>query len=412
MKIKDIQKSLVQAGLQHRDTQLEMIQAIYNAITQRKILCVEAPTGTGKTISYCIGSHLAKPKKQIIIISTSTIALQEQLIYKDLPLLSKILGKKIYFTLAKGRRRYVCHRRLLNSDTQKEFFEDNTELDKLQSMLRNNHWNGDRDELDIPISDQQWRTISTDAAGCIGKLCEFYEDCAFFSARKKIHQAEIIVVNHSLLLSDLELGGGVILPDPDKSIYIIDECHHLPSKALDHFAKSDAIMGSVDWINSLTKTLTMAIKAKQITESVQKHVNALTHDLIQVLSSMRDIINLNENKFHEKIWRIKEIPQEIQEIAKTIASLACRIMQQCELLYESLEDRIKESNLTIEDKSAIEKIISSLGFVVGRAKNLYETWNLFCHQREANEAPIARWFEKRGEAYYCHASPINVSKKN
>ena len=403
----------MQAGLQDRDTQLEIIQDIYNAITDRKIICIEAPTGTGKTISYSIGSYLAKQKKQSIIISTSTIALQEQLINKDLPLLSRILGKKINVALAKGRRRYVCHSRLLRPNGTNDIFETeaNKHFDSLKTMLENNCWNGDRDELNLSLSEQEWRKISTDAAGCSGKLCEFHKDCAFFNARKKMHQAEIIVVNHSLLLSDLELGGGAILPEPGKSIYIIDECHHLPNKALDHFAKSDTLMGSVDWINGLTKTLTAAIKAKQITEGVQKNINSLTHELIQALNSMCTIITLNEDQFNDNLWRIKEIPSDIQEIAKTISHLSGSTMAHCESIYASLEDKMRGKILPTDEKNTVEKIIASLGFATGHAKNLHETWNLFCYQSQPNEPPIARWFEKRGDAYFCHASPINISKK-
>ena len=411
MDINQVKKQLSRVGLQDRETQIEMIQAAHKAITSQEILCVEAPTGTGKTLSYSVAGYLTRKKKQTLIISTSTIALQEQLIKKDLPLLSRMLGESLNFALAKGRRRYVCHNRLLNPNWTKDIFETTSDdaFDELRSQLENRQWNGDRDELDISVDEQSWRKISTDANGCSGKLCEFHEECAFFSARKRLHQADIIVTNHSLLLSDLELGGGAILPEPEKSIYIIDECHHLPEKALSHFAKSDTLMGSVEWINSLTKTLTNAIKADHISEEKQKNLNTLTHSLIETLKTMRMNVELNEAKFKDGVWRIKEIPDEMLDLAKSIVNFSSSVLAQCELIHATLEEKLK--GLATEEKSALEKNISSLGFSSGRARNLFETWSLFCHKRETKEAPVARWFEKRGDAYFCHASPINVSKR-
>lgn len=411
MDIKDIAKKLTRAGLTHRDAQLAMIQDVFDALQKNKILCIEAPTGTGKTLSYCIGSHFAKSKKNTIVISTATIALQEQLVKKDLPLLETILNEKINITLAKGRRRYVCHARVFKSDWQSELFDDNKNLSHIQSQLEKHLWNGDRDELDIHIPNQEWQKISTDSAGCTGKLCEFYEDCAFIKARKKIHTADIVVANHSLLLSDLELGGGAILPEPEKCIYIIDECHHLPSKALDHFACSATVMGNVDWINQLTKTLTKALQEKKITDKTQENINTKTHELVQTLTHVRDFLDLNSKQFEDKQWRIKKIPEELLTLGKSVFKQAAEVMADCELILSNLEEHNKTKNLSPQDKDEAGKFIASLGFVVSRAKNVVETWALFCHPRKEKEAPIARWFEERDDAYLCHTSPINVSQQ-
>ncbi len=411
MKTKEIEKKLSNAGLQSRPAQIEMIQSVYNAVQKKQLLTVEAPTGTGKTVSYCLGSYFARPAKKTIIISTSTIALQEQLIKKDLPLLEKILGKKLNIGLAKGRRRYVCHARLLKQDWQADLLESSPTLDTLKLKLQKSEWFGDRDELNESIDEKEWRNISTDASGCSGSLCEYYEECAFFRARKTTHQADIIVVNHNLLLSDLELGGGIVLPPPDKCIYIIDECHHLPEKALNHFAKSDTIMGSVEWINGLTKTLSTAVKEELITEGMKQTINDLTHELVQSLTAMRDAVVLKENVFEDNIWRITETPDDINEIAKNIKVTCAQVIAQGEQMHQDLELNAKQSSLDPTIKEAYSKIIASLGFALNRANNLYETWELFTHKRRDKEAPVARWFEQRQDAFFCHASPINVSQK-
>ena len=411
MDIKQIKTQLSRAGLQQRESQLETIEAIYKAIKRQEIICVEAPTGTGKTVSYGIASYLAKAKKQTIIISTSTIALQEQLIKKDLPLITRILDKDINYTIAKGRRHYVCHSRLYSPNWATDMFTSKDDIESMKTLLERRQWYGDRDELDISIDEQTWRQVSTDASGCSRKVCEFFEDCAFFNARKKIHRADIIVVNHSLLLSDLELGGGAILPEPEKSIYIIDECHHLPDKALDHFAKSDTLLGTVDWINNLTKTLTNAIKLELIKESAQDNINTATKTLVQTLTSMHAIVDANQAQFKDDMWRIKEIPSDMLDLAQDIAKLSFSITAQLESIVAELEAQVNQKNLTTEEKNTQGKILSSIEFATSLAENLFETWDLFCHQRQAKEAPVARWFEKRGDAYFCHASPINISKK-
>lgn len=406
--IKNISEQLTRNGLQHRDAQLAMINDAHDAIKNNLILCIEAPTGTGKTLSYTIAGYLAKTKIHTLIISTATIALQTQLIEKDLPLLEKILDCKIHYTLAKGRRHYVCHQRLLKPLEQADFLNDQTDLEKLQTLLETQQWNGDRDQLNLNIDNNTWQSISTDSSGCSGKLCEFYEDCAFFKARKKAHQAEIVVVNHSLLLSDLELGGGAILPEPEKSIYIIDECHHLPSKALDHFSKSDTIMGSIEWINRLTKLLTTAIQAKLIDETSQKNLNDSTHQLVNTLTQLRDILDLNEQLFDNDIWRLETIDEPLQEVARAIKNNSTNTLMQTDTIYQKLEQDLQEKKYNPDEKNIAEKLISGLGFIISRAENLLATFQLFSHQRQAKEAPIAKWFEKRGDAYFCHASPIHI----
>jgi ATP-dependent DNA helicase DinG len=248
MDINEIAQKLKAAGLNRRPSQLTMIQEAYNALHKKRIICIEAPTGTGKTISYGIAAYLAKTDKQVVI-STATVALQEQLYQKDLPLLNQVLGVNVRAALAKGRRRYVCHARVFNDDLQVDIFNRQDYQQQLRTLLEKGEWEGDRDQLDISVTDAQWAEVSTDSIGCSGKSCTFYQQCAFYKARQKWQQADFVITNHSLLLSDLSLGGGVLLPPIDKSVYILDECHHFPDKALDHFAQSAPLLDSLEWIN-------------------------------------------------------------------------------------------------------------------------------------------------------------------
>jgi ATP-dependent DNA helicase DinG len=412
MDIDALCEKLKRHGLQDRSSQRQMIEAVYSALEKNKILCIEAPTGTGKTLSYGIASLEAHKAKQHIVISTATIALQEQLISKDLPLLTKLTDKEFKYALAKGRRRYVCHARLYDQQIQVELLDEDKHLEELQSLLENKKWRGDRDELKTYVPDSTWQQISTDASGCSGKRCAFYEDCAFYRARRKMHAADIIVANHSLLLSDLELGGGAILPDMETCVYIIDECHHLAQKALSHFAKMAGILNTVEWINQFTKALSKAEQLGEVDKSLPETVKPLTHNLVQQLKTLNDYLEDHDNRFVEDIWRPTENElSAIRELANEIKTASRQVYSHCYALQQEMEAKITHNEkIKKEPNEELNRLFININFVTGRAKNLYDTWMKFCHERKKNEAPIARWFSK-GKNYHCHAAPINVSKE-
>jgi len=222
------------------------------------ICTLEAGTGTGKTIAYLVSAlPIAKELKKKLIISTATIALQEQILNKDLPDLQRHSGLNFSFTLAKGRRRYVClyHlNRYISQDSQTEInlsipqsdgsdkfntnqtLYNNKEDIKLYGALHraweNQQWNGEVDSWDDYIAHNSWSPLTSDQHQCSGKRCSNYNECVYFKARERVFKVDCIVVNHDLVLSDLNMGGGFILPAPDESIYIFDEGHHLPDKAI------------------------------------------------------------------------------------------------------------------------------------------------------------------------------------
>ena len=199
MNIDQIASKLKNAGLHQRPSQLKMISEALIALN-KQIICLEAPTGTGKTISYGIASHLAKTDQQTVIISTATVALQEQLQNKDIPLLAKILNVPIRSGQAKGRRRYVCHARLFDENLQMDIFSNDGYRQVLQSLLEKKSWDGSQISCETRLSDQEWSQVSTDSIGCSGKLCAYFNQCAS-RARQKWQQCDFVITNHSLLLA-------------------------------------------------------------------------------------------------------------------------------------------------------------------------------------------------------------------
>jgi ATP-dependent DNA helicase DinG len=417
MPLKELVNKMAQQGLRQRPSQVDMLENVYQAVKARHILCVEAPTGTGKTLAYCLGALTAKENKQVLIISTATTALQEQFFQKDLLLIEKILQEKLTVVLAKGRRRYVCHARLFKPD---QFFDDNhfaDEMQALQQLIEDKKWQGELDHAPAPINSELWQKISTDSNGCSAGKCEYFNECAFYQNRRQMYQADIIVTNHSLLLSDLELGGGVILPDMKESIYILDECHHLPEKALSHFAKQAAVIRSLDWINLIGKTVAKATGYIKFNQKSSDELNHHIKELVEAIRQAKTFVDWQSDLFIEKQWRIKILDNKLAEIAKLIIYYAEKTTAVIEVLAKHLASAY-ESAMSAQEKAkaeAITRLQASLSFILDRSVNLEATWRDLLQLADQNaQIPYACWFEmhdtRDGGDFTLHTSPINVSK--
>lgn len=407
-------------GLRERPSQLDMMQAISNAIQHRNILCVEAPTGVGKTLAYLIAALENKTNDETIIVSTATIALQSQILNNDIPLVEKILGRKVKASIAKGRRRYVCHSRLYEPEN---YYEDEAKglfTIPLQEALEKNTWDGERDHASIPIRDAEWHKISTDSSGCHAAKCAYFDDCKFFQARKRVEIADVVITNHSLLLSDLSLGGGVVLPEPENCIYILDECHQLAEIAVNAFAEQAAVMRSTEWINTLTKALKSASMLLNLNDDYKNNATTNAAELVKALTQTHQFIQGEHYVFDEDLYRVETVDPVFVELIKTIIAFADRIIQTCENLLEKLNDQYELISKNDKDSlAAIESAITSFQFVLSRAEGLASTWQLFLQEKDELGVPVARWLEKKQMKpsddlttdYTAHASPIAASRK-
>lgn len=236
---------------EHRPEQLEMAQSVERAIAEKRHLIVEAGTGVGKSFAYLVPAILAatanqgrrdddgepRPKRKPIIISTHTIALQEQLISRDIPFLNSVLPVEFSAVLVKGRSNYVSLRRLFGTrDRAASLFAEDEKMRQLSSLLE---WSGDttdgsRASLDFRPLPDVWDEVQSEHGNCLGKGCPTYEDCYYFKARRRVWNADILVVNHALFFSDLAIRreGAQILPDYD--VVVFDEAHTVEAVASDH----------------------------------------------------------------------------------------------------------------------------------------------------------------------------------
>ncbi|MCL5259175.1 MAG: ATP-dependent DNA helicase DinG [Nitrospirae bacterium] len=253
---------------------------------------IQGPTGTGKTMAYLLaGIVLARSRKKTLLVSTATVSLQEQLVTKDIPQLASVLDNPPVYELAKGRGRYLCERNLLSlTDLQagNAFWKhppSASELDLLDRLRGDfpDSWDGDRDHLPVSVPDSLWSLIQNQGTSCTGKRCPLYSRCPFFLKKEAFSRADIVVANHDLVLSDLVLGGGILLPSPEKSLLVFDEAHHLPGKSLSHFRESLDLEGLAPWIEripGLLERISAFFDVRERDKTVQAQAEALTNSLM------------------------------------------------------------------------------------------------------------------------------------
>ena len=226
---------------EERPQQISMAQKIAEAMQEGKHLCVEAPTGVGKSIAYLIPAILrARHTGKAVVVSTHTIALQEQLIEKDIPMLQRCLGIPFSATLAKGRANYVCLHRLKNCHHQHQDFLPDERL--LPEVARIANWaeeskDGSLTDLPFKPDSQTWSSVCSEAGVCSREQNYPDQHCFFAKARRRLYTVDIIVTNHALLCSDIamrEESDGLQSILPDYGALVIDEAHTFEQVAATH----------------------------------------------------------------------------------------------------------------------------------------------------------------------------------
>ncbi len=228
-------------GYEARPQQLAMADVVAEALRTPGHAIVEAPTGVGKSFAYLVPLiQYALNSGKKVVVSTGTIALQEQLMGKDIPLLQKLFPE-LKAVLVKGRQNYLSRRRLqVAFNGQQSFLETREQVHELQEIA---DWSaettvGDLADLGHDASPPVWRQVQSDRHNCLGRKCPTYDQCFFYQARKRMEDAHLLVVNHHLYFSDLALRDehAAILPAHD--VVVFDEAHSLEDVATDHLGAS------------------------------------------------------------------------------------------------------------------------------------------------------------------------------
>lgn len=385
---------------------------------------VEAGTGTGKTLAYLIAAiPVARALGKTLVISTATVALQDQIVLKDLPDLKKHSKMNFTWTLAKGRGRYLCMSRLESrlhdegngdSDTMPLFLLDNhgTEepgtrafFEEMLASYGSRKWDGDRDHWPEQIPDDVWRQVTTDHRQCTNRHCSYFDSCAFFDARKDLDEVDIVVANHDLVLADLALGGGAILPEPENALFIFDEAHHLPDKALNHFAASVPLNSTRQWLKQLSQALAKMQPylppATQAAKTLDR-ISTASRDVDLVLARVYEEAEHNTGwEFNEERrsaqWRYPEgeLPEGLAELAAESRIATANLARHLGALADELQGAFDERKQHEIDRDTAEAWYPVIGAFHSRAEDQLRLWTAWTEKVEPSGAnkspPPARW---------------------
>lgn len=402
------------------------------------ICVVEAGTGTGKTIAYALAAiPLARARRKRLVVATATVALQEQFINKDLPDIRASSGLEFSVALAKGRRRYVCLSKLdrllgqgdasqasipLYPDEMPAAVLHNAQpvYENMVEALARGDWDGDRDSWSGQADDAIWLSVTTDHSQCTGRRCPNVGQCSFFRARDELESADIIVSNHDLVLSDLALGGGAILPPPEDVIYIFDEGHHLPDKALNHFSSFCRLHSTRQWLQESGKSVAQAMTPLAQMTGLERAVATVPDDMSELARSLQVVEeSLAELAPGEATgtgrdsdrWRFPNghVPSALQSLAAGLAGGFDRLSATLARIEARLEDAVEEGDSGF-DRSELEDWHLAVAGMRGRCESALTLWQDYAVSGEDEEPPRARWMNRvpvgGQEGYELCCSPI------
>jgi ATP-dependent DNA helicase DinG len=281
-----------------------MVRDVLKAYNEKGISLIEAGTGTGKSLAYLIPAVLwAKITGARTVVSTKTIALQEQLLLKDIPLVSKIIGNDVKAVIVKGISNYLCLRKLVDSQHELPGLHENEalELDKIEAWSKVTK-DGSKSSLPFVPHPLTWEKVCAESDTCTNQRCEFYKDCHFFKAREEAATAQILISNHHLLFADLQrrsqddnYDDAAILPH--YTGVILDEAHHIEEIATEYFASK---VGRINLLKILArigseKGIKMIGKLGYLrdqfhmhySQSIPEHCHSISRRLMHDLPIMR-----------------------------------------------------------------------------------------------------------------------------
>lgn len=364
-------------GFAPRSAQIQMAVAIEETLSQRKSLVIEAGTGIGKTLAYLVPAILSGER---VIISTGTKTLQDQLFFRDLPLVRETLGESIKPVLLKGRANYLCQHRLLMARTEGRL-PSREAVAELEAVL---DWSTTTKTGDLSISSAVSEesgllpllTSTTD--NCLGSECPQFDECFVARARREAQDADIVVVNHHLLFADMAIkqsGFGEVLPGA--AAFIVDEAHQAPETASRFFSTT--------------------LSARQVKELCRDFL-AESAEISGAMGILREPVADCLQKLKEIQWVISDrMPQRgsWQELLRD--KLVRAALQALDCSVHGLDDAVKD----------MQGRARGMDGCIDRLQELRLQLDRFDAEQPSGEV---RWFEKRGRGFAIHVTPLDVSK--
>ncbi len=353
-----------------------MAEAVEEALAQKKSLVVEAGTGIGKTLAYLVPAILSGER---VIISTGTKNLQDQLFFRDLPLVREALGVSIKTALLKGRANYLCLHRMMMARAEGRL-PSKEAVAELEAVI---DWSAKTVDGDLSISSVVTEEsgllplVTSTADNCLGSECPQFEECYVAMARREAQDADIVVVNHHLLFADMAIkqsGFGEVLPGA--SAFIVDEAHQAPETASRFFSVSL----SARQVNELCRDFlaesaevsgAMGILREPVADCLQK--------LKEIQLAISD--RMPERGSWQELMRDEQVRTALQELDRSVHGLADAV--------EDMHGRARGMDGCID-----------------RLQELQLHLDRFDAEQSSGEV---RWFEKRGRGFAIHITPLEVS---
>ncbi|MBS0493637.1 MAG: ATP-dependent DNA helicase DinG [Proteobacteria bacterium] len=409
---------------------------------QRAIAVIQAGTGVGKSLAYSVPAiAMALARGTRVLISTATVALQEQLVHKDLPALAARMEQPFAFALAKGRGRYVCKLKLerlaggaaagdddLPEDdlfpeeakAQRPRHDTEARMKFYASMadaLAQGSWDGDRDMLDTPPEPEVWSPVAAEASSCTARHCPLFNQCSYFERRKQLVAAQVIVANHDLLLSSI---GARLLPELDNCLLVIDEAHHLPATALDQFA-CEMDLSRLTWIDKLASR---ALRIGQLVE-VEEIADIPNHSA-RLRAALQDLARLVMDVYGEQLRapvpgrrQFKSalptrarvpggvLPEALVEPLGQAAHHAGGFLQALNAIAKALKSEMRDKP---DEARRLSQLYAQVGSLAPRLEGVHAAAQLLLQDAPEGAVPAAKWFTLEVEGDFivvrAHASPV------
>lgn len=395
---------------EYRPGQVEMAEAVNDALTHGGTSLIEAGTGTGKTLAYLIPA-LASGHR--VIVATATKNLQEQLYKKDIPFLQEIIPRKFKAVCMKGRSNYVCLHRLKKAD-ETPILEGLEEVDYFDEIRK---WageteTGDRAELvDLPEDLSFWPHIDARAETCLGQKCPEYDSCFITRMRQEAQEADVVIVNHHLFFADLALRGGdygAVLPD--YSTIIFDEAHEIEDVAASYFGASVSNYRINDLLQDVQK---LVITEPDASMEMTKAIARLSQRADTFWLSFRgdSFGDSGETGQWQPTSRGRSRAASQQDGRHTLSeSFFARTDDEGNIETTAAGEAYIALSTAIDRLAAALAVIRNpppeLDNILRRAESLRFDLQFVVM---GDEPGFVYWFEKRGRGIFLHATPIDVS---
>lgn len=357
---------------------MEMARAVEAALVEKRHLIVEAGTGTGKTMAYLIPAILSNKR---VIVSTGTKNLQEQLFFKDIPMVEKAFGRSLKVTYMKGRANYVCRQKVDEAARAETAWlsgmEEVTDFRIIRDWMPETEM-GDRSELkSLPEASPVWMKLDARRERCTGQKCGHFENCFVTSMMRRAADSDIIIVNHHLFFADLAVKqedfGGII---PRYDAVIFDEAHEIEDIAGQYFGSSVSNLQ----MQELTRDILDLSRRKEF------HTNSFEDLVRSAVAAGERFFGLfgeveGRSSFQQHVAFLTQFREQYVAAVTALEMLATQL----QLMEGAVDETIPLHR---------------------RAKSMQEGLKFFL---ESKDARFVFWVEKRGRGTHLQATPIDVS---